>query len=89
VLLALAQPAAADFLGIPLERQPFIKVCPDGSIVGSLGPNRTFEQRDTFGAFAYDRRTNRTEFLKRNDGFNERLATNPCVRQQLGRESQG
>jgi hypothetical protein len=87
LLLTLsAQPAAADFLGIPLERQPFIKFCPDGSIVGSLGPNLWGQSSDQYGAFAYDRRTDRTEFLRRTDDFTDRLAENPCVEHPVGRE---
>ena len=86
LLLGLAQPAAADFLGIPIERQPFIKLCPDGSVVASLGPNLRGETRDTYGAFAHDGRTGRTTFLKRDRDFNERLAANPCLRGQPDRD---
>jgi hypothetical protein len=85
--LLLAQPAAADFLGIPLVRQPFVKFCPDGSIVGSLGPNLPAEEEEAeFGAFAYDPRTGQTAFLRRVPGFERRLAANPCVRTPLGQE---
>jgi hypothetical protein len=83
-LLVLAPPATADFRGIPLVRQPFVKFCPDGSIVGSLGPNFPAEDEEAeFGAFAYDPRTEQTGFLRRVPGFERRLAANPCVRTPL------
>jgi hypothetical protein len=84
LLLALAQPAAADFL-IPLERQPFVKVCPDGTIVGSFGPWFGGDAPATIGASIYDPKTRTTTFIRRDaPDFVERLAANTCVRQPPG-----
>jgi hypothetical protein len=88
VAACLAAPvASAGPFGIPLERQPFVKICPDGTIVGSFGPWGGGGAPETIGASIYDPKTRTTTFIRRDaPDFVERLAANACVRQPLGRD---